>query len=178
MNNWAHAQNDQNGQASRRVAASIFGGKRLRANGKTFTQTTFARKHTHTYIRNYIWRWSWLLWLLEKSFIENDEHAHNPTNGLAIYISICVYVYVMCVCVSRSLLVFWLAVSQASWLHAWAFCALSALSMLFSYPKYIFVLSQRIVVKYYDPIESVSLWLCPLTHTTRAYVCVSVCVRH
>lgn len=59
----------------------------------------------HTHIRNYIWRWSWLLWLLEKSFIENDEHAHNPTNGLAIYISICVYVCV-CVCVSRSLLVF------------------------------------------------------------------------
>lgn len=42
--------------------------------------------------------------------------------------------------------------------------------MLFSYPKYIFVVSQRIVVKYYDPIESVSLWLTPRP------VCVLVCV--
>lgn len=48
--------------------------------------------------------------------------------------------------------------------------------MLFSYPKYIFVLSQRIVVKYYDPIQSVLLWLWPSMRMRALLVCLCLCV--
>lgn len=47
--------------------------------------------------------------------------------------------------------------------------------MLFSYPKYIFVLSQRIVVKYYDPIQSVLLWLWPSVRMRALLLCLYVC---
>lgn len=85
--------NAQNGQATHTVAASIFGGKRLRANGQhTHTQRTLT--HTHTHIITF-GVGAWLLWLLEKSFIENDarrQMASLSLNVVRVCVRVCMFV--------------------------------------------------------------------------------------
>lgn len=92
MNNWAHAQNGQNGQATRRVAASIFGGKRLRANGKTFTQTTFA--HTHTYVITFGVGAGYCGCLKNHSLRTTNTHTTRQMASLSIYLFVYMYVCV------------------------------------------------------------------------------------
>lgn len=88
-------------------------------------------------------------WLAAASKITHwERHAHTQPNKWLyiqlyiyayIYLPLCIYVFGIC----DFLLV--LLVGSQSWLHAWVFCVWRFVCVLFSYPKYIFVLASNLL---------------------------------
>lgn len=59
------------------------------ANMHTHTESSYTHTHTHTHIITF-GVGAWLLWLLEKSFIENDTRRQMASLSLSMYVCVCV----------------------------------------------------------------------------------------
>lgn len=59
------------------------------ANTHTHTESSYSHTHTHTHIITF-GVGAWLLWLLEKSFIENDTRRQMASLSLSMCVCVCV----------------------------------------------------------------------------------------